>query len=48
MSKQLKISATVSVLAMSALALVLSVDRPGSNAPGATAHGSLIRVLLRA
>ena len=50
MSKQLTISATFSVLAMAALALVVILDRPasGGDAPGATAHGSIIRVLLRA
>ena len=50
MSKQLTISATFSVLAMGALALVVVLDRPasGGHALGATAHGSMISVLLRA
>ena len=50
MSKQLFHSATVSTLAMAALALVMSFgDAPSGNAArGATAQGSLVSVLLRA
>lgn len=50
MSKQLTISATLSVLAMAALALgtlLTSPERSGSAGNGtATAHGSLVRVTL--
>ena len=50
MSKQLTLSATLSVLAMSAMALGLGFGVPSTpaTARGATAHGSLIGVLLRA
>ena len=48
MSKQLTLSATLSVLAMCAAALVLSVTEPSSGgARGTTAHGSIVSVLLR-
>jgi hypothetical protein len=49
MSKQLTLSATISTLAMAALALVMSFGSPlGGGARGATAQGSLVTVLLRA
>ena len=50
MSKQLTLSATVSTLAMAALALVMSFAEPtsGGASRGATAHGSLASVLIRA
>lgn len=50
MSKQLTLSATFSTLAMAALALAMSVGGPSgdSGARGATAHGSIVSVLLRA
>jgi hypothetical protein len=48
MSNQLAISATLSALAMAALCLALGLAAPvGDGARGATAHGSLIGVLLR-
>ena len=50
MSKQLTLSATFSTLAMAALALIMALVGPssGDSARGATAHGSIISVLLRA
>lgn len=49
MSKQLTLSATLSVFAMAALAVVMTFgEPPGSGARGATAHGSIVSVLLRA
>ena len=50
MSTQLSFSATLSVLAMAALALVMSFGEPegGSGARAPTAHGSVVSVLLRA
>lgn len=50
MSKQLTFSATLSVLAMAALALTIGFAEPsnGGASRGATAQGSLIGVLLRA
>lgn len=50
MSKQLTLSATLSTLAMAALALVTAIDAPagGNGARAATAHGSIVSVLLRA
>lgn len=50
MSKQLTISATLSVLAMGALALVTAFGGPvgGTGSRPATAHGSIVSVLLRA
>ena len=50
MSKQLTFSATLSVLAMAAMALVMSFGGPegGSGSHAATAHGSIVSVLLRA
>ena len=49
MSKQLTLSATLSVSAMAALALVTTFGEPGGSGPrGATAHGSIVSVLLRA
>jgi hypothetical protein len=50
MSKQLTFSATLSVLAMAALALgTMLPSSPGGGSAGgaATAHGSVIKVLLR-
>lgn len=48
MSKQLTLSATVSTLAMAALALFMAVGGHDSGSRGpATAHGSLASVLLR-
>ncbi len=49
MSKQLTLSASLSVLAMAAMALAMGISEPcGGSAPrGATAQGSLISVLLR-
>lgn len=49
MSKQLTVSATLSLLALAATALVMGFSEPTSgSARGATAHGSLVSVLLRA
>lgn len=52
MSKQLILSATLSVLAMAALALgtaLTAPERGGSASDGAaTAHGSLVKVLIQA
>lgn len=50
MSKQLTLSATLSVLAMAALALTMTFAQPsgGGASRDATAQGSLIGVLLRA
>lgn len=50
MSKQLTFSATLSVLAMAALALTISFAEPSSGGAsrGAAAQGSLVGVLLRA
>jgi hypothetical protein len=49
MSKQLTLSATISTAAMLAVALGLACAvPPGGGARGATAHGSLVSVLLRA
>lgn len=51
MSKQLTLSATLAVLAMAALAFgtLITTDRSGSAGDGAaTAHGSLVKVLVRA
>ena len=49
MSKQLTLSATLSVLAMAAMAFVMGFGGPESgDARGATAHGSIVSVLLRA
>ena len=50
MSKQLTLSATFSTLAMAALAAVMGFGAPvyGDGTRGATAHGSLVSVLLRA
>ena len=49
MSKQLTFSATLSSLAMAAMALVMSFEGPegGSGAHAPTAHGSIVSVLLR-
>ena len=48
MSKQLTLSATLSVLAMAAMALVTTLGGPESGSTrGATAHGSIVSVLLR-
>ena len=49
MSRQLTLSAIFSGAAMAALALVMSVGAPerGDEARPATAHGSMISVLLR-
>ena len=47
MSKQLTLSATLSVLAMAAMALVMTLGGPESGgARGATAHGSIVSVLI--
>lgn len=47
MSKQLTFSATLSVLAMAAMALLMSAGAPESGgARGATAHGSIVSVLI--
>lgn len=48
MSKQLTLSATLSVLAMAALAFGTLIASPARTADGApaTAHGSLVRVML--
>lgn len=50
MSKQLSLSATFSALAMAALALMMALVGPtgGDGARGATAHGLIVSVLLRA
>lgn len=49
MSKQLTISATLSVLAMGAVAVAMALASPqNGSARGATAGGSLISVLLSA
>lgn len=50
MSKQLTLSATISSLAMTAMVLFMSVVEPENGATGraATAHGSIVSVLLRA
>ena len=50
MSKQLTLSATLSVFAMAATALAMTFAEPSSGGAsrGATAQGSLISVLLRA
>ena len=50
MSKQLTLSATLSTLAMAALALFMSLGgtEGGGASRGATAHGSIVSVLLRA
>jgi hypothetical protein len=48
MSKQLTLSATISTAAMLAVALGLACAVPPGGARGATAHGSLVSVLLRA
>lgn len=48
MSKQLTLSATLSVLAMAAMAAVMSFGEPaGDRSKGAAAHGSVLSVLLR-
>lgn len=50
MSKQLTLSATISTLALAALALATAWSAPtgGGASRGATAQGSLVSVLLRA
>ena len=50
MSKQLTLSAAFSTLAMAALAVVMGFDNAAQDdgARSATAHGSLVGVLLRA
>ncbi len=50
MSKQLTLSATLSVIAMTALAFgtLLASPASGSGSHAATAHGSLVKVLIRA
>ena len=49
MSKQLTFSATLSVLAMAAMAFVMGFGAPESGgARGATAHGSIVSVLFSA
>ena len=50
MSKQLTFSATLSVLAMAALAFAMSFDgaEGGSGIHAATSHGSVLSVLLQA
>ncbi len=48
MSKQLTLSATLSTLAMAALALVMTLDGPEQGSRPAAAHGSLVGVLLKA
>lgn len=50
MSKQLTLSTTLSVLAMAALVFGTALGGPerGSSADGATAHRSLVQVLVRA
>jgi hypothetical protein len=49
MSKQLTLSATLSVMAMGALAVVTAFGTPvgGTASRPATAHGSIVSVLLR-
>lgn len=49
MSKQLTFSATLSMLALAVLALFMSLGGTdsGSGARAATAHGSIVSVLLR-
>ena len=50
MSKQLTFSAVLSTMAMAALVIVTGIGSPsgGSETRSATAHGSIISVLLRA
>lgn len=48
MSKQLTLSAALSVFAMAAMALVMQVSAPESGSHKATAHGSIVGVLLGA
>ncbi len=48
MSKQLTLSATLSTLAMAALVLVMGCSPEGGSGRAATAHGSMVSVLLRA
>lgn len=50
MSKQLTLSATLSVIAMTALAFgtLLASPASGGESHAATAHGSLVKVLIRA
>jgi hypothetical protein len=50
MSRQLTFSAVLSAAALAALALVMTIDPPARSgeARPATAHGSIVSVLLRA
>ena len=48
MSKQLTLSAVLSVFAMAALALAMQLSAPEGGSRKATAHGSLVSVLLGA
>lgn len=48
MSKQLTLSAALSVFAMAAMALAMQVSVPERGSHKATAHGSLVSVLLGA
>jgi len=48
MSKQLTFSAGLSVLATVAMAIAMHGARPAGDSRQATAHGSIVSVLLRA